>query len=278
MEPVSPIYTAECFPPLHQELLSLLRGLSDEDWRRPTMAGRWEVRDVVAHMLDVDLRKLSVNRDGHLPAPPEPIGSYEELVAFLNALNAEWVRAARRLSPRVLTELLELTGPRVSDLVAALPPHEPATFPVSWAGESESENWFDIGRDYTERWHHQMQLRAAVGAPLLLARRWMYPLLDVSLRALPHAYRDVRAGDGTAITVRIADESASAWSLRRESGSWRLYRGEATDPAARITLDPDVAWRVLYNSLGSAEAEQRALIDGDASLANPFFAIRSVMV
>src|SRR5690242_19770735 len=136
MEPISPVYTVDLFRPLHDALIGLLRSLSPADWERPTLAGRWQVRDVVAHLLDIDLRKLSVNRDGHRPAPAEPIQSYKELVQFLNRLNAEWISAARRLSPRVLIELHALTGPLVADLVTSLPPHEPSTFSVSWAGES----------------------------------------------------------------------------------------------------------------------------------------------
>ncbi len=278
MEPTSPLYTADLFPPLHQELIGLLHGLSPEDWGRPTVAGAWEVRDVVAHLLDIDLRKLSVNRDGHLPAPPEPIRSYEELVRFLNGLNAEWVGAARRLSPRALVELLSFTGPLVSELLVSLPPHEASVFSVIWAGESESENWFDIGRDYTERWHHQMQIRDAVGAPLLLERRWLYPLLDLSFRALPHAYRDVHAPGGTAVTVRISGHAGDAWSLVRSDEAWRLYRGAAPVSAATVTLDPDSAWRLLYNALPVRQARQSSRVEGDASLAEPLFVMRSVMV
>ncbi len=79
MEPTSPLYTADLFPPLHQELIGLLHALSPEDWGRPTVAGEWEVRDVVAHLLDVDLRKLSVNlnesplRGGDRPLGPEGV-------------------------------------------------------------------------------------------------------------------------------------------------------------------------------------------------------------
>lgn len=278
MEPISPIYTVDLFPPLHEELIALLRGLSPDDWERSTIAGRWQVRDVVAHLLDIDLRKLSVTRDGHLLAPAEPIESYEELVRFLNGLNAVWIDAARRLSPLVLIELLALTGPLISELVTSLPPHEPAAFAVSWAGEHESENWFDIGRDYTERWHHQMQIRDAVGAPLLLERRWLYPLLDLSFRALPHAYRTIHAPSGTAVTVRITGDAGGAWSLVRDDDVWRLFRGAASDAAVVVTLDPDAAWRVLYNALPANAARQRARVEGDASLAEPLFVMRSVMV
>jgi hypothetical protein len=42
----------------------------------------------------------------------------------------------------------------------------------------------ETGREYTERWHHQMQIREAVGAPGLLERRWYQPVLDLSVRAV----------------------------------------------------------------------------------------------
>ena len=71
VEPLTPIYTAELFSPLHQELLALLRGLTPADWERPTVAGSWRVRDVAAHLLDVSLRKLSFQRDGHLATIPQ---------------------------------------------------------------------------------------------------------------------------------------------------------------------------------------------------------------
>ena len=80
--------------------------LRDEDWERPTLAGAWRVRDVVAHLLDTALRRLSFDRDGREPPPaPRPIEGERDLVAFINDLNATWVRAAERLSPRVLTDL-----------------------------------------------------------------------------------------------------------------------------------------------------------------------------
>lgn len=278
MEPMSPLYTADLFPPLNRELETLLRGLAPKDWERPTIAGSWQVRDVVAHLLDGDLRKLSAYRDAHLPPPAEPIRSHEELIRFLNGLNAQWVAAARRLSPRILVELLSFTGPMVCELMSTLPPHGASLFPVAWAGERESENWLDTGREYTERWHHQMQIRDAVGAPLLLERRWLHPLLDLSFRAVPYAYRAADAPAGTSLVVRVTGDAGGAWSLVREGGQWRLYRGAAGQPSAAVTLDPDSAWRLLYNALPEAEARERVQIDGDAALAEPLFAMRSVMV
>ena len=48
------------FRPLSADLVALLRTLSAEAWRRPTLAGSWLVRDVVAHLLDTTLRRALV--------------------------------------------------------------------------------------------------------------------------------------------------------------------------------------------------------------------------
>ena len=108
-------------------------------------AGAWRVRDVVAHILDGTLRRVSFHRDRlTAPAPDPPPRTEREFVAFINGLNARWVEAAKRMSPRVLTDVFEFAGASLADFVEALPAAAPAFFPVSWAGEGESEGWFDM--------------------------------------------------------------------------------------------------------------------------------------
>src|SRR5436190_1349327 len=102
--PLPIIDTRQAFRPLSREIVAVLRTLTVDDWGRPTMAGSWRVRDVVAHLVDTALRRLSFHRDGAVPRtslPPE-VGD-RPLVAFINDLNATWIRAAERLSGRVLT-------------------------------------------------------------------------------------------------------------------------------------------------------------------------------
>ena len=278
MEPLTPIHTAELFPPLHAELIGLLRGLDDAEWMRPTVAGAWRVRDVSAHLLDGELRKLSIGRDGHRLGGGAPPSTFADVVRLIDDANASGVAYAQRLSPRVITDLLEVTGRWMSDYVAALPPHAEAVFPVAWAGEERSEHWMDTGREYTERWHHQMQIRDAVGAPGLLQRRWLHPVLDLSVRALRPAYAGVDAQSGTAVVLQVDAEGENAWSVVREEAGWTVFRGAAPGPAARVRMDADTAWRVLYNALPADAARARVTIDGDPALAEPMLGARSVMV
>jgi uncharacterized protein (TIGR03083 family) len=259
--------------------MALLRGLSPGDWDRPTVAGAWLVRDVAAHLLDSSLRRLSMQRDGHRLPAGTPIEGYRDLVEYLNRLNAEWVRVARRFSPAVLIELLEVSGPEVSKLLSSLPPHGPALFPVAWAGEDASENWFDVGREYTEWWHHQAQIRDAVGAPPLTARRFLHPVLELSLYALRVSLQGVEAEKGSSVLVRISGEAGGLWTLVRNGTGWELWRGEAEEgPALTVGMDADTAWRLFFNALSSEAARTKISLSGDASLGERFLRTRGVMV
>jgi hypothetical protein len=277
LEPLTPLYTADLFPGITAELIALLRGLDAADWVRPTIAGSWRVRDVVAHLLDGDLRKLAAGRDAH-PLAARPVSSFADIVELINQLNAGGVRYGERLSPRLMTDLLEVTGRWVSEFVAKLPPHEQAHFGVAWANEDRSENWMDTGREYTERWHHQMQIRDAVGAAGLFQRTWFAPILDLSVRAFPRAYKDVTAAAGTAVVFEVDAGGAHAWSVIRDESAWRVMRGHAPDAAATVRVDADTAWKLLYNALPPDAARVRVAIAGDSSIAEPMLRARSVMV
>jgi len=103
----------------------------------PTVAGSWTVRDVVAHLIDGQIRRLSSQRDGQaVPSPPGPVAGYESLVAYLNELNAEWVGAMRRMSPPQLFRFIDATGREYADFLSTLDPDGMASFPVAWAGDT----------------------------------------------------------------------------------------------------------------------------------------------
>jgi uncharacterized protein (TIGR03083 family) len=273
-----PLDTRPLFLPLHEELMALLRGLSAADWERPTRAGAWTVRDVVAHLLDGDVRRLTFQRDGAGWPGPEPAApTFDALVPFLDRLNAEWIAAAQRLSPRVLVDFLAVTAPQVASLFASLAPEGRAFVGVAWAGEDEAPNWLDVGREYTERWHHQQQIREAVSAPLQTAARWLSPVLAVSVRALPRVYAATAGRNGDALELRITGEAGGVWSLVRAEARWELFVGPCSAPKASLTVDEDAAWRIFFKALPEEDAQRRVSVVGDASLARPFLTARAVM-
>jgi uncharacterized protein (TIGR03083 family) len=279
LAPLAPVDTRAFFRPVSASLVALLRRLPDEVWERPTVAGTWVVRDVAAHLLDSTLRRLSFHRDGMKPPPfARPIPSERDFVDAINDLNALWVKAAKRLSPRVLTDLYERASQDAADWFESLPLDAPALFPVSWAGEQASEGWFDIGREFTELWHHQRQIRIAVGADDLDDPRYLGAVIDVALRGLPHAFRDVPAEAGQTVAIDITGASGGQWALCGDGERWALFRGGAQPITARIRLSDEAAWKLLFNGLSVNEAGRVVIVDGPAQFGRAFLRARSVIV
>ena len=271
--------TRAYFRPVSRELVALLNEITPADWDRPTVAGRWLVRDVVAHLLDTTMRRLSFHRDRHEPPKSEhPPANEREFVAFINDLNQQWVGVARRLSPRVMTDLYARASEDLAAFVESLPLDAPALFPVSWAGEDASAAWFDIGREFTEQFHHQMQIRDAVGAAPLHDPAWLAEFLLIAVRGLPHAYREIAADEGATVTIDVTGPSGGVWTLRRDGGRWSLLAGAADRATTTIVLSDDTAWRLLFNALPPAQAIDRIVTTGERSLAAPFVQARSVIV
>jgi len=266
MPQLGPIFVLDLFPKLDSRLIELLRSLSAGDWERQTIAPLWRVKDVAAHLLDTNLRRLSIVRDRFFGEKPENADSYDGLVAFLNGLNADWVKAFRRVSPAVLIDLLEHTGSQVNELYRQLDPYAEAVLPVAWAGEERSLNWFEAAREYTERWHHQQQIRLAVNKPGIMERELYFPVLDTFMRALPFRYQSVDADEGALIKFRITGDAGGAWFLVRRDGRWELASEPAGRLAAEVEFSQDIAWKIFTKGIAKEAARPQITVTGDRNL------------
>ena len=97
------------------------------------------------------------------------------------------------------------------------------------------DGWFDIGREYTERWLHQQQIRDAVGAPGLTGRAWLHPTLDIFVRALPHTFRHARAAPGSSVRVEIEGEAGGVWTVVRSGQAAARRSARRRPPAVTAT-------------------------------------------
>jgi len=263
---LDPIFVVDLFPKLDARLIELLRSLSAADWERQTIAPLWRVKDVAAHLLDTNLRRLSIVRDDFFGEAPENADSWDGLVAFLNRLNADWVKAAKRISPQVLTDLLEHTGREVNEFYCGLDPYAEAMLPVAWAGEERSLNWFELAREYTERWHHQQQIRLAVDKPGIMGRELYFPVLDAFMRALPFRYKDLAASEGVVVKFDIIGEAGGTWFLIRRSAKWELESEAAGKPASEVEFSQEIAWRIFTKGITKDEAGRQIKVTGDRQL------------
>ncbi|MEO3407421.1 maleylpyruvate isomerase N-terminal domain-containing protein [Mucilaginibacter sp. CAU 1740] len=272
-----PIRTVHLFPILNQKLIELLKSLSADDWNKPTVARLWKVKDIAAHLLDGNIRTISSSHQHPGDPPSAPINSYQDLVSYLNGLNATWVQAMKQMSPQLLIELLEITGKQFNEIIAGLDPFAQSQFSVAWAGEEHSLNWFHIAREYTEKFHHQQQIREAVGRQGIITAELFYPCIDTFMRGLPHAYRDVEAAEDSLIQIDVRGEAGGSWFLQYNNSSWNLKKTLDKQPDTIVSLSPDTAWKVFTKAITPQLAIKISEISGNINLGENLFNLVAVM-
>jgi len=257
------------FPGLRAELTALLGGLSNEDWGRATACPGWSVHEVAAHLLGVELGNVSVRRDGWALGPAEG----EDLDAWLNGFNEQWVDAARRISPGLLIELLDLAGRRFEEHTAELD-LDSAGGPVEWAtGSDAAPVWLDVSREYMERYVHQQQIRDATGRSPLGAA-FTGPVLTTAAHALPRALDGVTRPPGTVVTFSAEGDGGGTWYVARAATGWELDAAARPGPVAcraRTTVDGALK---LYIRDPSAPA---LTWEGDRELADALAGVKAIL-
>jgi uncharacterized protein (TIGR03083 family) len=256
-------------PVLRAELVALLTGLSGDDWGRPTACPGWSVHGVAAHLLGVELGNVSGRRDRWGLGP----GEGDDLDSWLNAFNQQWVEAARRISPALLVELVNLAGLRFEEYVATLD-LDAFGGPVPWATGSEpAPVWLDVAREYMERYVHQLQIRQATGHPPLGAA-FTSPVLATAAHALPLALDRVSRPAGTVVTFTAEGEGGGSWHVVRAAGGWELGLAPVDGAVvchARTTVDGALK---LYARDPSAPA---LTWQGDGELAAALAGVKAVL-
>lgn len=273
------IDVVELFPDERAALLDVLEPLTAAEWGRPTVCPGWSVKDIALHLLGDDVGMLSRGRDGHTSpnfAEGLDISRWDDLLTAINRQNEAWVYATRRMSPKLLLELLRVTGDQTADYFRALDPNQLGD-PVDWAGPGPAPAWMHVVREYTERWVHQQHIRDALGRPGLTDRRFFFPVLDAFARALPHTLRDTPANAGTRIRLAISGEAGGTWTALREIDRWALDANGTARAAATVQMDQDLAWRLFTKGVDQETVRRRSVIEGDRTLADPILRMVSII-
>ncbi len=257
-------------------LLSLLADLNPEDWQRDTPCPGWAVRDLVAHIVGVDLSLISSRRDRH-QGTPAPAGLDEaDFIDWLDDVQREWVHAARRISPRLMTEMLASFD---EPLAAAIADQDPRarTATVSWAGDELLPAWLDHGRELTERWIHRQQLHEALGQPSDLRPDLAGPVLDTLRWAHPHRLGRLDRPAGTAVLIDVDGAGLRRrWWLVRDEVDWTFADDGAAPPDLTVRMSTEQAWRLLTNN-HRTDVHGPIDADGDRELAATVVNTRAII-
>lgn len=272
--------TCDFFRGLAEELIEVLQSLDQSDWDSRTCYPNWRVRDIASHLLFTAVNRLSAERDHYSPPKPKVYPSdYESLSETIDSANTRWAEAFSSTSPPLIIDFLRAAEYQLADYFSTLDQHGRSQIGVGWAGEEHPERWFETAREFTERWHHQQQIRDAVAAPSIASPKYLRPVLSTLIRAVPYWYSSIVPSGRATVEIDITGPSGGIWTASYESSRWELYTGKAEDsPTAMVVLSQDTAWRFLTRSIKANDAISRIHFDGDETLSRKFLDVISVMI
>lgn len=253
-----------------RRLLDLLTSLSDAQWAAPTAAPAWSVKDMALHLLDVDLSWVARGRDRDQSGMIPMAASHEEFVRGLAERNQRWVEGARPLSPQLITGLLRWSGEQLDDYLGTVDLTVPSS--VYWAGQVPL--WFDLAREFTERWVHYRQIQEAAlpAGHDQLPDEYLPLVLRTFIWGYPHQYR-AQAPAGTTIALEIT--GTGTWVLSKTAAGWSLDEGQATAPAAGLRISGEAAWRLLT---GAPYDPRQVQLSGDPAMTESLLRVRGIIV
>jgi uncharacterized protein (TIGR03083 family) len=270
-----PLEIPALFATERARLVDLLATIGDEDWRLPSPCPEWTVLGLGCHLVGDDLSLLSRHRDGHHGTPAPDGLAEEEFVGWIDDLQIEWVHAARRLSPRLVVDLLTWAGPQ---LVAVFEQQDPEarTASVSWAGPDPVPVGLDQVRELSEYWIHRQQLLQALGRPSDLRADLLGPILDGLRWAYPYRLAGVPARPGDFVSIEITGPVAASWCLVATGTAW-AFRDEPGDRrVASLAATTEQAWRLLTNNLPAGE-HARLQVSGDERIVDALRRTRAII-
>lgn len=263
------------FPVERQALLSMLENLPPTDWAMPTVCPGWTVHDIVAHILNDYMRRLSGSRDGYSGAV---FADDETLPTYLARVNDEFVRAMRQCSPATMIDMLSHLGPQLDAVWTDIDLGGAAHLNVSWAGARTSPAWLDIARDYTEYWVHQQQIRDAVSEPGADDPGLLNPVLVTFLHAVPFALHEHHRPAGTAVGFEVTGPAGGHWAVISDGTQWKLTAESVPAPDAAVRMDQDTMWRLASRGISVEQGRERAELSGDSQLADAAASLLAVVL
>ncbi len=195
---------------------------------------------------------ISWLRDGFRGTSAPNDSDEQGFIDWLDDLQAGWVTAARRLSPRLLLELLEWSA---KGFVEAMDAQDPSAIAadVSWASADPVPVWVDHARELTEKWIHRQQILQALDQPSDLRPDLARPVLEALRWAYPYRLGEHQSEAGAFVQIDIVDEQlGQQWRLVSNGESWEFDGSNPTVELASMSFSGEQAWRLLTNNYDAA--------------------------
>jgi Mycothiol maleylpyruvate isomerase N-terminal domain len=217
----------------------------------PTPCPGWSVLGLTSHLLGVDLSLLAGQRDDHHGTPAPSGMSEDAFIAWLDDLQVEWVLAARRLSPRLVVDLLDWTDAQVVEMLESQD-ETAVSATVSWASTGQVPVWLDQARELSERWIHRQQILQTIGNPSDLRPDLVVPVLDGLRWAYPFRLLPHQRPAGATVEISVSAPTIGfRWYLVSDGIGWHFQPRPGDRLVAQLTMTVEQTWRLLTNNLES---------------------------
>lgn len=234
-------------------LLGFLSGIEGDAWDLPTVCSGWGVRDVLAHLVDLEVRVGRAYR-GELPELP---------LDEVEAENARGVQRWRVLPGEPLRGAFWQHGLAAQRIIDVLGDDEWRR-PVRMGVATELRHVIRV--HFNELAVHGHDITAALGAPPLWGER-VASLVELLATAAPWAL--LAGGVPPEGSLAVDVDGAGRWTLSATAEGWKIVPDG--DAAATIATDPETFVLATTGRLATADALARAKVGGDAALAERIF-------
>lgn len=241
-----------------ERVLALCGGLGADQWTRPTDLPGWRVRDVVAHLADIEAQLAGL-------APPRP-----GRPSATGQVPPEWtepgVEARRGTPPQALVAELETAVRRRGEQLAGEPPEDPSAHPT-WTPASVDWDWTTLLRlRVIDLWVHEQDIRRAVGVPGGMSSLGAQAAVNRFATALPYVLgKKVAPPPGTEVAWEVRGEVPVDVRLVVENdGRARPAEGEPAPGCTLLRMDTET-----FTLLGAGRRpvdDVPLSIDGDREL------------
>jgi uncharacterized protein (TIGR03083 family) len=222
-------------------LLGVLSGMDEADWERSTACSPWPVKDVVAHLVDFEVRAGSVYRGEAAQLYPDP--------ANVDRTNAEGVVRWRALPGDALRSSLWQHGSAAQRVMDRLDESSPAA-------RIMRIHFIELGV-------HGHDITDAIERPPVWGDR-VEALVRTLAAAAPGALaRNEVTADGS-VSIEIADDGAFTIAPA-SSGGWELRDGAGAETS--IAMDAETFVLATVGRVDTDAALARSRISGDEELA-----------
>lgn len=246
-----------------QEVLAVVRELTDEEWERPTALPGWSVGDVAAHLAHLESEAAGM---------PQPAGGRVETAGeggsrpMPTEVTEAGVAARRGVAREVVMTELEQACARRREVLAPLAEADLKDLAPGLVGDLgwDLRTW--LTNRSVDLWVHEQDLRRATGRAVVTGSAGAAHTASVLTRAFPYALR--RQAPGATVVLRVAGAQARTLAARvgedRRAAPLTEEQTRSVEPDVTIDLD-DATW-LLLGSGRVHPAEVDVTLSGDEGL------------